>query len=583
MFQDIDLQFYPTPKALAEKAWSKFQNRDFVRVLEPSAGAGDLADACPRRYHHGRNATVDCVEIDPAKHPSLRDKGFNVVGSDFMRFEGAAHYSHIIMNPPFAQGAQHVLHAWQSMWDGEIVAILNAETVRNPFSKERQMLVRIIEQHGEVEFIEGAFATDETLRKTDVDVALVYLRKQAPQSDLVGNLIDEMDEDRMSGAGLAGNYRDGGEIMLTQSAIETAVETFNLAVKAAREAVLAEARATRYAGMLGRTMAEIQGDKVSPAKESASVSFVQTETFKRYSDLKDRAWTGILRGTQVTSRTSRNVQKQIEAQFEQIKAMEFTYENIHGFLAGLISSQGNINTQMMLDVFDLITRYHTDNAVWYKGWVSNDRQRTCGMRIKMTRFILPGHSTESWQKSLNWDSRQLLQDFDKAFAILDGKQMPAYGLGDAFDRQFEALKKGSRISTDYFDVRYYPGAGTIHFFPRKKDLIDRLNRIVGRERQWLPPETTPASNAFWDQFEKAEKFDAEFRQEVAKKYRSRWDDPFWIALNRTKDVEERAKAMNNLDDAMCAVLERHGVDVQAMLAPPERKAGDVPQLELLVA
>jgi len=352
-----------------------------------------------------------------------------------MKFEGAAHYSHIIMNPPFAQGAQHVLHAWESIWDGEIVAILNAETVRNPFSKERQLLVRLIEAHGEVEFIEGAFATEETLRKTDVEVALVYLRKQAPQSDLVGNLIDEMDEDRMSGAGLAGNYRDGGEIMLSESAIEVAVKTFNLAVKAAREAVLAEARANRYAGMLGRTMAQIQGEQSGIPKDH-SVAFVQKELFERYENLKDRAWTGILRGTQVTSRVSRNVQKQIESQFEQIKAMEFTYDNVHGFLAGLISSQGNINTQMMLDVFDRITRYHSDNVVWYKGWKSNDRHRTCGMRIKMTRFILPGHSTEGWRGSANWETLQLLSDFDKAFALLDGKQQTVHGLTYAFEISF---------------------------------------------------------------------------------------------------------------------------------------------------
>jgi len=34
---------------------------------------------------------------------------------------------------------------------------------------------------------------------------------------------------------------------------------------------------------------------------------------------------------------------------------------------------------------------------------------------------------------------------------------------------------------------------------------------------------------------------------------------------------------------MCAVLERHGIDVQAMLAPPERKPGDVTQLDLIAA
>jgi len=55
-----------------------------------------------------------------------------VVGHDFLEFKMGAIYSHIIMNPPFSQGAAHVLHAWHILYDGEIVALLNAETVRNP-------------------------------------------------------------------------------------------------------------------------------------------------------------------------------------------------------------------------------------------------------------------------------------------------------------------------------------------------------------------------------------------------------------------------------------------------------------------
>ena len=35
-----DLQFYPTPKELALRAWSLFKNKHFTRVLEPSAGNG---------------------------------------------------------------------------------------------------------------------------------------------------------------------------------------------------------------------------------------------------------------------------------------------------------------------------------------------------------------------------------------------------------------------------------------------------------------------------------------------------------------------------------------------------------------
>ncbi|MFZ5883011.1 MAG: hypothetical protein ACOYYI_04455, partial [Chloroflexota bacterium] len=47
---------------------------------------------------------------------------------------------------------------------------------------------------------------------------------------------------------------------------------------------------------------------------------------------------------------------------------------------------------------------------------------------------------------------------------------------------------------------------------------------------------------------------------------SGWRDPFWCATAKHRDDVEAEKAMAILDEAMCAVLERHGIDVQAMLA-----------------
>lgn len=192
-YDNLDTQFYPTPPALAARAWAKFKNRNFVRILEPQAGNGDLAQARPDWDRYSGRPAIDCCEIDISKHALLRAKGLNVVGIDFLRFGNGSFYSHIICYPPFAEGATHVLKSWDILWDGEIVAILNAETVRNPFSQERQRLVRLIEQFGEFEFVEGAFAGPQAQRRTDVEVALVYLRKQADlKRDIIGEVLDEL-------------------------------------------------------------------------------------------------------------------------------------------------------------------------------------------------------------------------------------------------------------------------------------------------------------------------------------------------------------------------------------------------------
>jgi hypothetical protein len=574
----MDVQFYPTPVEFAKHAWAKFKNREFVRVLEPSAGEGHLAAARPHHsntWSYERPTPVDCIEIDITRHARLREQGFDVIGVDFMAFNGAgAIYSHIIMNPPFAYGAQHVLKAWDLLYDGEIVAILNAETIRNPYSKEREMLVRLIAQHGEVEFHQGAFQDAE--RQTDVEVALVYLKKESSfGKDLVGDIMNGLQQEGHHG--LDAGFEDLNEMVIPASFVENSVLAFEAAVKAMRQSVFAEARSAVYARRLGETM-EQRNSGNHEKGEVNSLKWVRSTIQERYDDYKNRAWTGILRSTDVLSKLSSAAQKRIESEFETIKKLEFSASNIYGFLGGIASKQGEIQLGMACDVFDLITRYHSDNTVYYMGWKSNDQHRTCGMRIKTTRFVIPGHSTESYSREFSWSSTQMLRDFDRVFAMLDGRESPEVGLVDVFRNHFEQLRHGERVSSSYFDVRYYPKRGTIHFFARDKKLIDRLNKLVGRHRKWLPPEGDRVSDAFWLQYDQAEKLDKEIRDEVAAKNTGSWRDPFWH-LNRSDSID-KSDASEVVTKAIGKVLAKHGIDPNALLDAPQQ---ELPALRLLAA
>lgn len=559
-----DLQYYPTPKGLALKAWAKFQDRDFERVLEPSAGEGHLVNAAIKNStwaNRHRSVAVDCIEMDLSKHSVLRDDGFDVVGIDFLAYQDASAYSHIIMNPPFAVGAQHVLHAWKVLYDGEIVAILNAETIRNPYTKEREMLARLISEHGSVEFLQEEFLSPDTERKTDVEVALVWLRKESGfNQKIVDDILRGLKQD--AERDFAEGYEEAREVMLPNSVIENAVRVFDMAIDAARESVFAEARATRFEAMLGSTLENANGGFKPPAAND--MAQVRKDIHKRYRTLKNRAWAGILRSSQVTSKLSSEAQRRLESEFETIKKLEFTVTNVYGFLLGIIEKRGDIQSGMLLDVFDLITKYHSDNAVYYMGWKSNDKHMTCGRRIKTTRFIIPGHTTHSWNQSLDWNSMQMLRDFDKVFAMVDGKVAPEVSLEEIFTKQFSALKNGERISSSYFDVRYYPGAGTIHFFARDKKLIDRFNRMVGRLRNWIPPADEAVSEAFWLQFDQAEKFDSEIRKEVNAAERRSWRDPFWALTSN--DNERAAESAHIVGSAIAATLEKRGIKVADVLS-----------------
>lgn len=580
-----EFQFYPTPSDLAERAWALFQDKNFVRVLEPSAGQGDLLAPYVNNYGNRWQSSkyagpVDVIEVDASKHPLLQSKGAKVVGFDFLEFTGVSRYSHVIMNPPFAQGAQHLLHAWNHLYDGEIVCILNAETLKNPFSKERQHLLRLVEQYGQVEFVGAAFA--EAQRSTMVEVALVHLVKRAQASDLVGDLLSDLQVDRHRHEDdLDFGYRQ--QLALPKGMVEDAVLRFDAAVAAAKEAAQYAAKASYYSRLLGQTFNELNRNEIDASKIAAE-QLASTPKQARaafasaYDDLKDRAWVSILRSTEVLSRLSSRAQKRMESEFEHIKSLEFTAKNVYGFLQGLCEAAGAIQMDMVLDVFDDIVRYHEDNTVFYMGWKSNGRHRTAGMRLKTTRFILPGHATEHWNKSLSFDSQRQLADFDKVFAMLDGKQVTATrGLCSVFQdpAAFERLRKGSREQSDYFEVRYYPKRGTIHFFPRSKELMDRLNRLVGQHRQWLPPNKEEANADFHAQYEQAEKFDSELRQAYQTAYTAtgRYNGrPSWAmgqvvrtAQNPTGAVEDEF-ASQCMDQALSSVMAAHGLNPTQLLA-----------------
>ena len=147
-------------------------------ILEPSAGRGDLIECAIRRNGGGLSVRygrydlddIDCVEIDPNLRALLTGKGFRVVHDDFLTYHTRKRYSLILMNPPFSEGDKHLLHALELCeHGGQIACILNAETIRNPFTNSRKLLARELKKRGaSIRFISKGFSG--AARKTDVDV-----------------------------------------------------------------------------------------------------------------------------------------------------------------------------------------------------------------------------------------------------------------------------------------------------------------------------------------------------------------------------------------------------------------------------
>ena len=118
-----------------------------------------------------------------------------MIDSDFLAYNGLEQFDLIIANFPFSDGDKHLHKALDVLFSGQMVCLLNAETIKNPYSNSRKDLVSKLNKLGAtIEYISNAFIDAD--RKTSVETALIYINKiQTVETDLFNNLTDEAIED----------------------------------------------------------------------------------------------------------------------------------------------------------------------------------------------------------------------------------------------------------------------------------------------------------------------------------------------------------------------------------------------------
>lgn len=165
--------FFPTREPVVNRMIEEADIEEGMDVLEPSAGMGNIAEGI-------RSAGVepDVVEISGSLRPLLEEKGFNLVGSDFL--EQGGEYDRIVMNPPFEKGqdVDHVRHAYSLLKPGgRIVSIMG----EHPFFANDKKSVEFREWLDEVgtseKLPEASFKGKEALRETGVNARLVVIDK----------------------------------------------------------------------------------------------------------------------------------------------------------------------------------------------------------------------------------------------------------------------------------------------------------------------------------------------------------------------------------------------------------------------
>ena len=459
-------QFYPTPEDLAAKLAGLIEHPQ-PPILEPSAGTGNLIQAVSKGRYGWQDPRFDekdfhCVEVNPERAALLKEKGYPVVWNDFLTFNPLMAYNTIIMNPPFHDGAKHLLKALNILVDGgEIACILNAATIKNPFSNERLELIRQLEaaEKYTCEFVQSAFDG------TDVEVALIYVKKPESAKRCVTfenfrkSVVEEREHSEQQGLTRFGE-------------INQLVDHYRAVVKAALHL---------YDDILNL-------NEICPHERYDEIFEIKLKSHGRgragiVKAINYNYWCRLLHSHELDRLLTNDAVQKYSSKLREMENYEFNERNILQLKADLTQNLfESIDDAIMKVWHNFTSRFamtdYSQNIHYYNGWKTNKAFR-CNKKV-----IIPLYALDYWNKVDLTRVQGELSDIEKAMNYLDNGRTDG---SDMFKRLMTAKEKGitAKIDTKYFIVTVYK-KNTCHLTFKDPELLKKFNLYCGRKLNWLP-------------------------------------------------------------------------------------------------
>lgn len=530
-------EFYPTPQNLIEKMLQGV-DWDYVNtILEPSAGKGDILRGIALRNNNGYYYSkdrfdVDCIEIDPNLRQILKynfsderkwsirnrqreiedsriynreagryeelppklkleyenldkeehtffEKGIHIVHDNFLTYNPYKQYDLIIMNPPFSNGDKHLLKAIDiQKKGGNIICLLNAETIRNPYTESRRELVKQLNKYGaDIEYIDNAFVSAE--RKTSVSIALIKVN--IPQINEESDIYNRLKEAEKVEDFLPNEVTD----IAINDYIKAVITQFNIEVKAGLELI------RQY-----RALKPYMKNSFSETKRDGYLLRL-TDTYDRnYNDVsvndyikavRLKYWNELLNNPKFTGKLTSKLQEEYREKVNKFADYDFSEFNIRT-LSMEINSQIKTGIEdEIIKMFDRLTEEHSfypecqKNRHYYNGWKTNKAHKID------KKVIIPCYGVfSSWAAQTRvYNAKKVLEDIEKILNYFDGGMSRDVDLWNSLENSFnQGITKN--IELKYFKATFYK-KGTVHLVFTCPELIDRFNIYAAQNKQWLPP------------------------------------------------------------------------------------------------
>ncbi|WKN46455.1 DUF4942 domain-containing protein [Tunicatimonas pelagia] len=525
-------EFYPTPQEVIEKMLAPYRPSDerFARarykrytglqgktILDPSAGKGDLLDFITENTDRYDDVECFCCEVHPELQNILRQKDYQLIQEDFLSYQGDYFFDLIVMNPPFSNGDEHLLKAWQILKEGDIVCLFNSETINNPYTQRRQHLKEIIEMHGEVEDLGQVFLDAE--RKTAVRCSIVRLHKDAEES------VFDFSFDTVT---------RNQDVQFTEETMESTVATRDVVENMAtqqrklQESYLNLLRAYQQMKFYsqgifkGRKSAEEVAEKARKKGGRKGYNYFLAAT-------KQEMWQCVLNAINMDQFMTHQVRQDFESFSRNQGHMDFTKENVASLVAMLFENRYTILDRAVVNVFDIFTSYHQENRLHVEGWKTNDRWKV-NRKIILPYWIKFGEydSADHYQRygstfSTSYSHHSEYSDVDKVMCYLKGipyeRCQNVYDTLDKTFKQIGKIRPGDKVDntceSEFFHIKFFK-KGTIHLGFKDTWLWDEFNLRACAGKQWLPEaEKQSARRTTWNETKQQDQLSLPLAEELS--------------------------------------------------------------------
>lgn len=487
-----ETEFFKTKDECISYVNAKF-GTEFTTIKEFNKYFCDLADknddeeieCCIDSYDSdltNKVFEIEAVEIDTSLQAILKDKKIKIVGNDFAEYNPCCRYDLIMMNPPFKDGDKHLLKALKLIENGgQCVCILNAETLKNPYSDSRIYLANLLEKYeADIEYIENAFRDAENT--TDVEIALVYVDIPTKEIEL------DVFKNLVMGEEYKCDYEDYNDTQLaTDDIIGNFVKQYEFEAKAGAKVIDTFYSMQKYIPNTdgGHSMISLSVLGCSDDMDMKSTKFNPVNTYIRL--LRDKYWSLLFQSKEMSRLLTQTARDRYLYKIREFRDYDFTFSNIKQLQIELVSHLSTNIDDAILKQFDNFTYKNSmDNASnvhYFTGWKTNDAFMINSKVIVPMWGIYGNRYDSGWSL---YRASDFLEELEKIFVYLDGGKTEGADISSILHGYNYSNKyNGEKIQSKYFDVEFKK-KGTAHIWFINAELLKKFNIFGCQKHGWLP-------------------------------------------------------------------------------------------------